>query len=97
MDYRKTTYVHVTKHFKERFRERQAKTKRIRFFAQKAYVYGTPLSEVDKDKYFSELVDKEVTSQSEAVVYKGFVYWFKGNSAITLYALPNCLRGKKYV
>lgn len=84
----------ITKHFYDRFRKRQARSKRVREFARKAYLFGRPVEDLAKLLYFEDLCEKELYAGSYAKIYKGFVYWFRDNRAITLYALPTYLRGK---
>lgn len=78
----------VTKHFEERFRQRQARTKRIEYFAERAYCDGMSPFSFEFKRFAKQLTKKEAAYGSVAKVYNGFVYWFFGNRAITIYPLP---------
>lgn len=78
----------ITKHFEKRFRQRQARTKRIELFAERAYHDGTNPSSFEFKRFAKQLTKKEAAYGSVAKIYNGFVYWFFGNRAITIYPLP---------
>lgn len=78
----------VTNHFRERFRQRQARTKRIEVFAERAFLDGTNPSSFEFKRFAKQLTKKEAAYGSVAKIYNGFVYWFFGNRAITIYPLP---------
>lgn len=87
--------IAISEHYKQRFYERQAKTKRIQLFTQRAYFYGKTANETRFGKYTKNLENKEKIYNSEAKIYNGFIYWFSDNKAITIYPLPNKLRAKQ--
>ena len=80
--------VELTKHFKKRFSRRVARTKRIGLFTEEALRYGKELSEVESSKYARKLKNKEMVYGTTARLYRGFVYWFKEDVAITVYPIP---------
>ena len=84
----------MTKHYKKRFFSRQAKTRRIEWFTQRAFDYGLEPSAFEYDQYEDMLERKEKVYGSIAKVYRGFVYWFVDNIAITVYPLPRKVRRK---
>lgn len=86
--------VILTRHYTKRFYQRQAKTKRIESITEMAFAFGKSIKETKYGKYSKELAHKERTNCSTAKVYKGFIYWFNDNRAVTLYPLPNKYRVK---
>lgn len=86
--------VVLTKHFIERFSERQAKTKRVDYFADMAFRSGQNAAQTKFGQFTKEIEKREKINSSIAKVYKGFIYWFKDNVAVTIYPLPNKYRAK---
>lgn len=86
--------IEITKHFKKRFYQRQARTKRVQDFARDAYLYGEDVSDLDYKVYAKKLNHKERAYGTYAKIYHGFVYWFKGNVAITIYPIPQKIHKK---
>lgn len=84
--------VIITTHYKKRFFQRQARTKRIGWFTQRAFDYGYELCDLKYGKYDYLLEGKEKVYGSTAKIYNGFIYWFVGNRAITIYPLPRKAR-----
>ena len=82
----------MTKHYRERFFKRQARTKRIEWFTQQAYDYGLEPSDFEYKEYEDMLERKEKVYGSIAKIYHGFIYWFVDNRAITIYPLPRKAR-----
>lgn len=86
--------VELTDHYKQRFKERQAKTKRMVLFTERAYFYGKTVDNLRKTAYARQLSESEQQHCSMAKIYNNFVYWFKGNVAITIYPVPQNLHNK---
>ena len=84
----------ITNHFRTRFKERQAKTKRIESFASEARDFGKKLNEIKASQLAQQLAVAEKVHDSQVYVYKNFCYWFCGPKAITIYPLPTKYRGK---
>lgn len=86
--------IEITEHYRQRFFERQAKTKRIQLFTQRAFFYGKEANKTKYGGYTKSLQTKEMINSSTAKIYNGFIYWFCDNRAITIYPLPNKYRAK---
>lgn len=84
--------IKVTKHYVSRFRKRIARSKRIEYFANEAYICGDAPEGVDDTRLRTFLLDKENLHGNECVlkVYKGFVHVFDSltNVAVTVYKVP---------
>ena len=83
--------VNVTEHFEKRFKQRVAHSKRILQYADDAYCFGKPISEVKYNRLAKKLGWKSRINGSTARVYANCVYWFRGNTAITVYPIPQKL------
>ena len=81
----------MTLHFRKRFRQRVAKTKRLQEYADNAYLFGKPLDEIKCNRFAKELGWKSRINGSTAKVYSNCVYWFRDNIAITVYPIPQKL------
>lgn len=86
--------IRITRHYREKFRKRIAKTSRVSLFAEEAFQNGKVLSEAKSSRYVKKLKNKEMVYGSTAKLYKGCVHWFKGNIAITLYPVPQKMHHK---
>jgi hypothetical protein len=86
--------VILTKHYIDRFFERQAKTKRISYFTEMAFISGKDVTETKYGQFAKQLEYKEGIYNSIAKIYNGFIYWFVDNRAITIYPLPNKYRAR---
>lgn len=86
--------IEITDHFRERFTQRIAKTRRIVQFASRAAQYGTSTDQIKNASLRKELTAQENDFGSIAKIYKNNVYWFSGDRAVTVYALPQKYHGK---
>lgn len=86
--------IKTTEHFRERFRQRVAKTKRVSVFANRAYYFGKHSCDFKNATFAKRIAEIEITYGSTARVYANNIYWFHDNSAITVYQLPQSLHGK---
>ncbi len=84
----------ITKHFARRFRKRVAHTSRVAFFAERAYRYGRRVEDINHRDLLFKLAHNESLYNATAYIYNNFVYWFDQNTAVTVYALPQCFRGR---
>ena len=85
--------VLTTGHFEKRFKQRVANTKRIQIYAERAFLYGKPLDEIRSRSFAKKLDKKEQESGSFAKIYANCIYWFRGNTAITIYPIPQkCIK-----
>jgi len=80
--------VVMTDHFKERFKQRVANTKRVQQYADSAFCYGKTLDEVRSKTFSKMLGEKEQANGSSAKIFSNCIYWFDGNVAITVYPIP---------
>lgn len=79
--------IRVTSHFLERYAERVCKkTKRGQLFANRAYHFGQQLSEISDSRLRDALFVRANRSDCDCRIYQGYVYWFSGNTAITVYS-----------
>ncbi|MBQ3352854.1 hypothetical protein IJG89_00690 [Candidatus Saccharibacteria bacterium] len=86
--------IEITKHFRKRFIQRIANTKRINEITEQAIENGTCTSEIKSTILRKELTDKEKQSYATAKLYKNNVFWFSENKAITVYPLSQKYHGK---
>lgn len=86
--------IKTTEHFRERFRQRVANTKRVSVFANRAYYLGKPSCDFKNATFAKKIAAIESAYGSTARVYANSIYWFYNNSAITVYQLPRHLRGR---
>lgn len=88
--------VKVTPHFIDRFSERVCrKTRRVELFANRAYRFGNEVDALNSNKLKNYLKRKEIENGSKCRIYNGFVYWFSGNTAVTVYLLPKVSKFKE--
>lgn len=84
--------IDITEHYRERFRQRIARSKRIELFATEAYYLGKEPKGLDNSMLRNYLESIEEYHDHECIlkVYKGFVHVFDGaeNAAITVYRIP---------
>ena len=81
--------IRVSEHFEQRYKERVCnKTKRIPLFANRAYQFGDTSEDVGSGRLRKYLQTKERENGSYCRIYQGFIYWFKDNTATTIYAVP---------
>ena len=81
--------VILTNHFKERFRQRIANTKRIEYFTEQAYCSGKTLGDIKSGPLAKMMKNNNSDSVNrEAKIYANCIYWFADNVAITVYPIP---------
>ena len=85
--------VRRSEHFTQRFGERVcSKTRRGQLLVERAFYFGLA-SERVKDARLRRYLHEVSESRRLAKAYKGQVYIFEGKTAITVFPLPNKLRG----
>ena len=84
-----------TRHYEERFAERVTrKSKRWECFAQRAYEMGKQLGDL-RDAAFRYYIENKIAMYGgEARIYGGYIYWFMGQRAVTVYKVPRRWQGR---
>ena len=84
--------IRITDHYRDRFRQRIARSKRIELFATEAYYLGKEPKGLDDSCLRNYLEDIENYHNRCCLlkVYKGFVHVFDDtkNVAVTVYRIP---------
>ena len=86
--------IEITEHFQKRFRQRVANSKRASIFANRAFKFGKSSCDFKNATFAKEINKKEIDYGSVAKVYSNYIYWFYNNKAVTIYPLPQNLRGR---
>lgn len=86
--------LEISDHFDKRFAQRIAKTKRMPKFASRALRYGKGVEEIKYSALRKELAQKEKEYGTVARVYRNSVYWFCGDTAVTVYPLAQKYHGR---
>lgn len=86
--------VKITKHFNQRFKQRLANTPKIQEYANNAYIFGVEVNDIKMKSYATSIEQKEEIYGTVAKIYKNFIYWFDGLTAITIYPIPQKMHGK---
>ena len=86
--------LRCSEHFKQRFSERVTKkSRRAETFAARAFELGKE-KETIADKRLRDYIEvKERSHKSSARVYHGYIYWYAGQVATTIYPIPKALKG----
>lgn len=84
----------ITKHCDERFSQRVAKTKRMQKFITDALYLGMGTNEIKHSGLRKELEKREKEYNAIAKIYRNSVYWFDGETAITVYPLAQKFHGR---
>ncbi len=87
-----TTYI--TRHCKERFSKRIAKTNRMPMFISAANRDGILTQDLKCGELRRILSKKEEAYGRIAKVYKNCVYWFADGAAVTVYPLAQKYHGR---
>ena len=87
--------IKLTTHFIQRYRERVAKTKpeRIQKFAAEALRDGKECRDIKSSVLRRKIIGDGAFYRSKSIVHKGFIYVFKGKTAITIYKAPRHIHG----
>ena len=84
--------IGITDHYRDRFRERIARSKRIELFATEAFYLGKEPKGLDNSMLRNHLEKIEDNYNHDCMlkVYKGFVHVFDeaDNTAVTVYRVP---------
>lgn len=81
--------IRCSKHYKQRFDERVTKkSKRDEIFAARAYYYGENLDDIEDKQLRNYIEAKQKIYDSIAKIYRGYVYWFCRDTAVTIYPIP---------
>ncbi len=86
--------IEITDHFKDRFHQRVANTKRMPIFVNRAFKFGKHSSDIKYSAFADEISNRETLYGATARIYSNNVYWFVGNRAITIYPVPQNLHGR---
>lgn len=82
-----------SEHCRQRFNERVTKkSKRVEIFVARAYYYGKSSEEVSNKHLRNYLTAKQRIYGSIAKIYRGYIYWFQGGIATTVYPVPRNYR-----
>lgn len=63
-------------------------------YVDNAYSLGIKIDDINSRNYATLIKQKEELHGTTAKVYKNFVYWFDGLTAITIYPIPQKMHGK---
>ena len=87
--------IAITSHFVQRYRERVAKTgpERIQKFATEAFYDGKECNDIKSSVLRKKIVGNNSFYHSKSIMHKGFIYVFRGNTAITIYKVPRRVYG----
>ena len=86
--------VIVTRHCDKRFYQRVARTKRMQLFIARALHFGKKAEDVRNGMLRKELLRKEKEYGTVARVYQNNIFWFDGETAITVMPLAQKYQGK---
>lgn len=88
--------VKCTYHYLQRFSERVARKCRRRWhFAEQAYLYGIDSEDIKNCHFRRYCESREISYQTKAKIYHGFIYWFRDNIAITIIPIPKQFQGSR--
>ena len=87
--------ANLTSHFIQRYRERVARSgpERIQKFASEALRDGRECHDVKSSALRRKMVGDNSFHCSKSVMHKGFIYVFRGHTAITIYKIPKHVHG----
>lgn len=81
--------IYLSNHFKQRGKERVSKSlAKVKKLAYEAYYYGDSYQVADDERVSLLLEEAEIFGRI-CKIYRGFVYWFTGNVAITVYPISS--------
>lgn len=87
--------IQLTNHFRMRYKERVSKgSGRALDYTKKAYAFGVDVDGVD-DKKRRESLEKRLHDGTICKIYRGFVFIFKINKAITVFPISHIKSLKK--
>ncbi len=82
----------LPEHFKKRYKERVSKSSLHRLdFVKEAYRYGSDAESLN-DNNLRRFLTKKSSHGSTCKIYKGFVFWFIRDTAMTVYPISTVAR-----
>ena len=82
----------LPEHFRRRYKERVSKSSlHCLDFVKNAYRFGDGAEDI-KDDTVRRFLTKKSSHGSTCKVYRGFVFWFIGNTAMTVYPISTVAR-----
>ena len=81
--------IYLPEHFKKRYKERVSKgSDRALDFTREAYILGKDIDQID-DQVKKDFFQRKIYGGRTCRIYRGFVFIFRLNRAITVFPIPN--------